>query len=77
MDRQRRTNRPAAGFYSVLSGKPTKAKQKIKFPCIICCEEVRDDDRAVLCEGCNFWQHIGCGKSGISAKAYDKAVKGN
>ena len=31
MDCQRRRNRPAAGFYSVLSRKPTKAKQKINF----------------------------------------------
>ena len=79
-------DRKPVGYYNSLLGKNEKTKQRqdkekndrptVEFPCIVCGKEVHEDDRAVDCDICYQWQHIFCGNSGISAKQYDRAVKG-
>ena len=44
--------------------------------CIICEKQVRGRQQALLCDGCNRWQHRVC-KSGISQKDYREAVQQN
>ena len=37
-----------------------KRRRHIQFPCVVCHEEVRSDQAALLCDGCNKWQHLDC-----------------
>ena len=33
---------------------------EVKFPCVICTEEVQIKDHAIQCELCKSWKHINC-----------------
>ena len=33
---------------------------EVKFPCVICTEEVQIKDHAIQCELCKSWEHINC-----------------
>lgn len=46
---------------------------KIKFPCTQCDEEVRDNQRALSCDGCGRWTHTIC--SDISNEEYTKLTE--
>ncbi|ELT91846.1 hypothetical protein CAPTEDRAFT_197412 [Capitella teleta] len=46
----------------------------INYPCIVCGKAVHSDSRAVECERCLEWCHVGCGMS-ISNTTYANAVQ--
>jgi len=43
-----------------------------KFPCGVCAKPVTNGQRAVSCDGCEAWFHIGC--QGMSVQAYDACI---
>jgi len=43
-----------------------------KFPCGVCGKPVKNEQRAVSCDGCEAWFHIGC--QGMSVEAYDACI---
>ena len=46
----------------VISGDISHNPGPVKNPCGLCAKPVAKNYRAVLCEGCNYWWHIKCGK---------------
>ena len=44
------------------------------FYCIFCAEEVTSRQEALLCDGCDRWQHLRC-QTGITRKDYRAAVR--
>lgn len=48
---------------------PSSAQE---YPCAVCCDEVCENDHAILCDVCNQWCHITC--VGISSQSYQRLV---
>jgi hypothetical protein len=46
----------------IISGDISLNPGPVKNPCGLCAKPVAKNNRAVLCEGCNYWWHIKCGK---------------
>ena len=46
----------------IISGDISLNPGPVKNPCGLCAKPVAKNHRAVLCEGCNYWWHIKCGK---------------
>ena len=46
----------------------------VAYPCITCGSEVRPRQQALLCIGCNRWQHRTCG-TGLTQTEYRQAIK--
>ena len=46
-----------------------KPRSCVKFPCGICYKSVRKNQKAVQCDSCDLWVHIGC--NGTSNKEYE------
>ena len=46
----------------------------VAYPCITCGSEVRPRQQALLCSGCNRWQHRTCG-TGVTQTEYRQAIK--
>ena len=43
-----------------LTSRCQKRLKITRFPCVVCKEEVKDDQAALLCDGCERWQHLEC-----------------
>ena len=56
-----------AGDVEVNPG-PIRRGRKPKWPCRICCYAVKDDDKALSCDRCEFLMHNDC--SGVSDESY-------
>lgn len=51
-----------------------KLSRKMTHLCIVCKKFVNSRQEALLCDGCNKWQHRKC-NSGVSRDVYRKAVR--
>ena len=46
-----------------------KLSKRVKYPCGICNKCVKNSQKAVLCDSCGFWTHIGC--NGTTHEEYE------
>jgi len=57
-------------YLLILSGDVSLNPGPFKHPCTVCSKCVRSNQKALECDGCQMWAHIGC--VGVSKKLYSE-----
>ena len=75
-----RTNKKGCVLWQIISlcfplpkSRSISMARAVQYPCIHCCMEVRPRQEALLCEGCQQWQHRTC-SSGITQQQHRMAA---